>query len=80
MSKRSYTLAGLLNELKIAKGINGQRKTVQVVEKGSTSASVEKGKKKKKAPKQVAQSKKPKTKVSDGKPKGKCYTCGQKGH
>ena len=51
MSKRSYTLAELLNELKVTEGINGQRKTVQVVEKGSTSASAKKGKKKKKAPK-----------------------------
>ena len=33
MSKRSYTLAELLNELKMAEGINGQRKTAQVVEK-----------------------------------------------
>ena len=31
MSKRSYTLAELLNELKVAEGINGQRRTVQVV-------------------------------------------------
>ena len=51
MSKRFYTLAELLNELKVAEGINGQRKTVQVVEKGSTSASAKKEKKKKKAPK-----------------------------
>ena len=80
MGKRSYTLAELLNELKVAEGINGQRKTVQVVEKGSTSASAKKGKKKKKAPKQVAQSKKQKPKVNDGKPKSKCFTCGQKGH
>ena len=35
MGKRSYTLAELLNELKVAEGINGQRKTMQVVEKGS---------------------------------------------
>ena len=80
MSKRSYTLAELLNELKVAEGINGQRKTVQVVEKSSTPASEKKGKKKKKAPKQFAQSKKQKPKVGDGKPKGKCYTYGQKGH
>ena len=33
MSKRSYTLAKLLNKLKVAEGINGQRKTVQVVRK-----------------------------------------------
>ena len=80
MSKRSYTLAELLNELKVAEGINDQRKTVQVVEKDSNSASTKKGKKKKKAPKQAAQSKKQKPKVSDGKPKGKCFTYGQKEH
>ena len=51
ISKRSYTLAELLNELKVAEGINGQRKTVQVMEKGSTFASAKKGTKKKKAPK-----------------------------
>ena len=54
MSKRSYTLTELLNELKMAEEINGQRKTMQVVEKGSTSASAKKKKKKKKAPKQAA--------------------------
>ena len=80
MGKRSYTLAKLLNELKVTEGINGQRKTVQVVEKGSTYASAKKEKKKKNAPKQTAQSKKQKSKVSDGKPKGKCFTCGHKGH
>ena len=69
MSKRSYTLAELLNELKVAEEINGQKRTVQ-----------EKGKKKKRDPKQGAQSKKQKPKVSEGKPKGKCFTCGQKGH
>ena len=74
-----YTLAELLNKLKMVEGINGQRKTVQVVEKGSTSTSVKK-EKKKNVPKQAAQSKNQKPKVSDGKPKGKCYTCGQKGH
>ena len=35
MSKRSYTLTKLLNELTVAEGVNSQRKTVQVVEKGS---------------------------------------------
>ena len=68
MSKRSYTLAKLLNELKVAEGINGQKRTVQVMEKGSTSSSTKKGKKKKKAPKQGAQSKKQKPKVCEGKP------------
>ena len=80
MGKRSYTLTELLNELKVAEGINGQKMTVQVMEKGSTSSSTKKGKKKKKAPKQGAQFKKQKPKVSEGKPKGKCFTCGQKGH
>ena len=51
MSKRSYTMMKLFYKLKVAEGINGQRKTVQVVEKGSTSASAKKGKKKKNAPK-----------------------------
>ena len=51
MGKRSYTLAELLNKLMVAERINGQRKTMQVVEKGSTSASAKKKKKKKKAPK-----------------------------
>ena len=60
----------------MAEGINGQGKTVQVVEKGSTFTSA----KKKKAPKQATQTKKKIPKVSDGKPKGKCFTCGQKGH
>ena len=51
MSKRSYTLAELLNKLKVAKGINDQKRTMQVMEKGSTSSSAKKEKKKKKAPK-----------------------------
>ena len=81
MSERTYSLAKLLKELKAAEGIIGHsKKTVQVMEKGSTSASTKKSKKKKKAPKQAAQSKKPKPKVSDGKPKSKCFTCGQKSH
>ena len=73
-------MAELFNELKVAEGINGQRNTVQVVEKGSTFASAKKEKKKKKAPKQAAQSKKQKPKVSDSKPKVKYFMCGQKGH
>ena len=62
MSKRSYALAKLLNELKVA--------DVKVVEKAK------KGKNKKKDPKQGAYSKKQKPKVSEGKPKGNCFTCG----
>ena len=54
MSKRSYTLAKLLNELKVAEGINGQKRIVQVVEKGSTYSSIKKEKKKKKTQKQAA--------------------------
>ena len=78
MSKITYSLAKLLKELQAAEGIVGHhKKTVQVMEKGSTSASVNKEKKKKKkALKQAAQSKKLKPKVSEG----KCFTCGQKGH
>ena len=51
MSKRSYTLAELLNELKVADRINGQKRIVQVMEKGSTSSSTKKENKKKNAPK-----------------------------
>ena len=77
MSKRSYSLAKLLKELQATEGIVGHpKKTVQVMENGS---SVKNGKKKKKVPKQAAQSKK-KPKVIEGKSKGKCFTCGQKGH
>ena len=54
MGKRSYTLAELLNELKVVEGINGQKWKVQVMEKGSTSSSVKNEKKNKKAPKQAA--------------------------
>ena len=46
MIKRSYTLAELLNKLKVAEGINGQKRTMQVVEKGSTFSSAKKKKKK----------------------------------
>ena len=49
MCKISYTLTELLNELKVAEGINGQRKTMQGVDKCSTSAFAKKEKKKKKA-------------------------------
>ena len=78
MGKRLYSLAELLKELQAAEGIISQKRSVQVMKKGSSSASAKKGKKKKKVPKQKAQPKKPN--VSDGKPKGKCFTCGQKGH
>jgi len=71
-------LAKLLKELQATEGIVGHIKSVQVMEKGSSS-SANKSKKKKKVPKQAAKSKK-KPKVSEGKPKGKCFTCGQKGH
>ena len=52
MSKRTYSLAELLKELQAAERIVGHpKKIVQVMEKGSTSASAKKEKKKKKAPK-----------------------------
>ena len=52
MSKRTYFLAKLLKELPTAEGIVGHpKKTVQVMEKGSTYSSTKKGKKKKKVPK-----------------------------
>ena len=51
MSKRSYILAELLKELQAAEGIVGHKKSVQVMKKGSSSASAKKGKKKKNVPK-----------------------------
>ena len=51
MSKRTYSLVKLLKELQAAEMIVGHpKKSVQVMEKGSTSSSAKKGKKKKKAP------------------------------
>ena len=79
MSKRNCSLAELLKKLQAAEGILGHKRQVQVMEKGSSSASAKKKMKKKKAPKQAAPLKK-KPKVGDGKSKGKCFTCGQKGH
>ena len=76
MSKRSYSLAELLKELQVAEGIVGQKKSMHVMEKCS---STKNRKKKKNVLKQNAQSKK-KPKVSEGKPKDKCFTCDQKGH
>ena len=78
MNEGSYSLAELLKELQIAEEILGQAKSVQVVEKGSSS-STKNGKKKRKAPKPSAGSKQ-KSKLGDGKLKRKCFTCGQKGH
>ena len=75
MNKGSYSLAELLKELQAAEGILGHAKSVQVVERGSSS-SAKKSKKKKKAPKPSAGSKQ-KSKISDGKLKSKCFTCGQ---
>ena len=58
MSKESYSLAELLKELQAAKGILGHAKSVQVVERGSSSA--KKIKKKKRLLSQVqAQSRNP---------------------
>ena len=56
MSKGSYSLAKLLKELQVVKGILGHAKSVQVIERGSSS-SAKKSKKKKKAPKPSAGSK-----------------------
>ena len=75
MSKESYSLAELLKELQVAKGILGHAKSVHVSEKGSSYSSTKRNKKKKKAPKPGAGSK-PKSKASDVKPKSKCFTCG----
>ena len=77
INKGSYSLAELLKELQAAEEIIGQAKSVQVAEKGSSSA--KNGKKKRKAPKQSTGSKQ-KPKKSEDKSKGKCVTCGQKGH
>ena len=74
MSKESYSLAELLKELQAVEGIFGYAKSVQVVERGSSS-SAKKNKKKKTAPKPSAGSKQ-KSKISDGKLKNKCFTCG----
>ena len=83
MSKLNYSLAELLKELQVAEGIIGHKRSLHVMEKGSSS-SVKKGKGKKKVSKLDAKPKKQqqqqKPKVGDGKPKGKCFTCGQKGH
>ena len=77
MSKGSYSLVELLNELQTAEGIHGHAKSVQVEEKDSYST--KNNKKKKKAPKPSAGSKQ-KSKTSDGKLKSKCFTCGKRGH
>ena len=81
MSKSHYSLAKLLKELQTAEGIIGHKRSLHVMEKGSSS-SAKKGKGKKKVPKRDAKPKQQqqKPKVGDDKPKGKCYTCGQKGH
>ena len=76
MSKGSYSLAGLLKELKAAKGILDHAKSVQVAEKYSSSSSAMMNKKKKKAPK-LGPGSKQKSKTGDGKLQSKCFTCGQ---
>ena len=81
MSKSNYSLAELLKELRVAKGIIRHKRSLHVMEKGSFSSA--KKKKKKKVPKQDAkpkQQQQQKPKEGDGKPKGKCFTCDQKGH
>ena len=78
MSKGSYSLAELLKELQATEGILGHAKSVQVVERGSSS-STKKSKKKKKTPKPSAGSKH-KSKSGDGKLKSKYFTYGLKEH
>ena len=81
MSKSHYSLTELLKELKAAEGIIGHKRSLHVMEKGSSSYA-KKGKRKKKVPKLDAKPKQQqqKPKVGDGKPKGKYFTCGQKDH
>ena len=81
MSKSNYSLAELLKELQAAEGIIGHKRSLHLMEKGSSSSA--KKKEKKKVPKRDAkpkQQQQQKPKAGVGKPKGKCYTCGQKGH
>ena len=81
MSKSNYSLAELLKELQAAEGIIGHKRSLHVMEKGSSSSAKKKGKKK--VPKLDAKPKKQqhqKPKVGNGKSKGKCFVCGQKGH
>ena len=78
MSKSNYSLAELLKELQAAEGIIGHKRSLHVMEKGSSSSAKKKGKKK--FPKRDAkpnQQQQQKPKVGDGKPKGKCFTCDQ---
>jgi len=53
MSKSHYSLAELLKELQAAEGIIGHKRSLHVMEKGSSSSS-KKGKRKKNVPKRVA--------------------------
>ena len=46
MSKSSYSLAELLKELQAAEGIIGHKRSLHVMEKGSSSSAKKKGKKK----------------------------------
>ena len=82
MSKSNYSLAELLKELQAVEGIIGHKRSLHVMEKGSSS-SAKKGKGKKNVSKLDAKPKKQqqqKPKVGNSKPTGKCFTCGQKGH
>ena len=56
MSKSHYSLAELLKELQAAEGIIGQKRSLHVMEKGSSSSS-KKGQRKKKVPKRDAKQK-----------------------
>ena len=79
MSKSHYSLAELLKELQAAEGIIGHKKSLHVMEKGSSSSAKKRGKKK--VPKLDAKPKQiQKPKVGGGKSKGKCFAYGQKGH
>ena len=80
MSKSNYSLVDLLKELQAAKGIIGHKRSLHVMEKGSSSFANKKGKKK--VPKLDAKLKlkQQKPKVGGGKPKDMCFTCGQTGH
>ena len=66
----------MLKELQAAEGIIGHKRSLHVMEKGSSSSS-KKAQRKKNVPKRDAkpkQQQQQKPKARDGKPKGKCFT------
>ena len=83
MNKKVYTLAELMNELVVAKGILGTSNVDADMAETSTSQPKSKGKGKKKKKNFAKQDGK---KVALGvankgkKTKGKCFHCGEKGH